>query len=176
MREKSSSSVVAAVLLAVLAGLVAAGAAPAGAVARADEEMSEQRAGQYYLRVVCPANEATEKFSRTVFGGRDRISGQEVRRRLPALERAAGTWAASIYKEVRGLLNPPKSWPSSVAGKVDRAASKRLATHNAVRAMSTASTAAGFVDHFKRAVKLYRQVPSAGIRAELDLPAPGRGC
>jgi hypothetical protein len=176
MNLKSLSCAVAGVVLAVLAGVVSVGAAPAGAATRADEEMSEQRAGQYYLRVVCPANRATQRFSRTVFGNRDRISGQEVRRRLPELRRAAGAWAPSIYREARGLLNPPKAWPSSVAGKVDRAAAKRLEVHDAVRAMSNASSAAGFIHHFERALKFYRQVPSAGIRAELDLPAPGRGC
>ncbi|WP_416957829.1 hypothetical protein ACNKF0_09545 [Nocardioides sp. T5] len=165
-----------ALLLALLAGLVSVGAAPAGAVAAAEEEMSEQRAGQYYLRVVCPANEATQRFSRVVFGGRDRIPGQVVRRRLPELRRAAGAWAASIYREVRELLNPPKAWPSSVAEQVDTAAAKRLKVHDAVRDMSKADSALGYINHYKRALKFYRQGPSAGIRAQLDLPPPGRGC
>ena len=163
-------------MLVLLVGLVSVGGAPAGAAVGADEAMSEKRAGQYYLRVVCPANQAMERFNRTLFGGRARISGQEIRRRLPELRRAAGTWEPAIYREARGLLNPPKEWPSSVARKVDTAATKRLGMHKAVRAMSGASSAVGFIDHYKRALKFARAVPSSAIRARLDLPPPGRGC
>lgn len=138
--------------------------------------MSQQRAGQYYLRVACAGQPAYDRFRRTVFGGRDGISGHEVRRRLPELRRAADAWAPAIYREARGLLNPPNAWPESVADKVDTGTTKLLAMHDAVVAMSNASSAVGYVDHFKRAVKLAGQFPGATIRARLDLPPPGRGC
>lgn len=176
MSLKSLSCAVAAVVLAVLAGVVSVGAAPAGAAARADEEMSEQRAGQYYMRVYCAYDPARLRFNRVVFGADNTVSGTEIRRRLPEFKRAAGAFAPAIYKQARGLLNPPKAWPSSVARPIDAGATKLLQMHDAVRSAANAGSAAGWASNIRRASKINASLPGSTIRARLDLPPPGRGC
>lgn len=176
MLKKSLPSAVASLLLVLVAGLVSVGAAPAGAVVLADEEMSEQRAGRYYLRDACEANEAQVRFSRTVFGPDNSVSFAEIRRRLPEFKRAAGALAPPMYRWARSLLNPPAPWPSSVANPVDSLASKLLRMEKMLRSASVAVTARGFYNQLSAMSKLTRSFPSATIRARLDLPPPGRGC
>lgn len=177
MREKSLSAAVVAVLvswmLALLAGLVGAG--PAVAVP-SDEEMSEKRAGQYYMRAACAHNEAAERFSKVVFGPENAVSFAEIRRRLPEFKRAARALAPATYRWARALVNPPKAWPSSVANPVDTAASKLLRVHDLLRRASTAVSARGYYNALAQVSRLSRSMPTATIRARLDLPPPGRGC
>lgn len=162
-------------LLVGVASLVTVGVSPANAGARA-EEMSQSRAGRYYLRETCTANEAQARFGRIVFGPDNSVSFVEIRRRLPEFKRAAGALAPPMYRWARSLLNPPAPWPSSVANPVDSLATKLLRMENLLRQASGAVTARGFYNQLAAISKLTRSFPSATIRARLDLPPPGRGC
>jgi hypothetical protein len=163
------------VLLAVLVGVVSPAGATTSARERADE-MTQQQAARYYLKVTCPKDEVRVRFNRVVFGPDDNVTLPEARRRLPEFKRVSGEFGRANYRWARGLLNPPAPWPSKVAGPVDTAATKILGVSRALAAASRASTAVEWARHVAKAGKLNRATPSDTTRARLDLPPPGRGC
>lgn len=163
------------VLLSVLVAAVSpAGAAPSSRL-RADE-MTQQQAGRYYLKVTCPKDEVRVRFNRVVFGPDDDVTLAEARRRLPEFKRVSGELGRANYRWARGLLNPPAPWALNVAGPVDTAATKILGVSRELGAASRSSTAAEWARHVAKAGKLNRATPADTIRARLDLPPPGRGC
>lgn len=166
-----------AALVAVLLSVLMATVSPAGAALRAREnEMTQQQAGRYYLKVTCPKDVVRVRFNRVVFGPDDDVTLAEVRRRLPEFKRVSGEFGRANYRWARGLLNPPAPWPSSVDGPIDTAATKILGVSRALGAASRSSTAVEWARHVAKAAKLNRATPADMIRARLDLPPPGRGC
>jgi hypothetical protein len=171
----STCAALVAVLLVVLVGVVSPAGATTGDRVRADE-MTQQQAGRYYLKVTCPKDEVRVRFNRIVFGPDDGVTLAEARRRLPEFKRVSGEFGRANYRWARGLVNPPAPWPSNVAGPVDTAATKILGVSRALAAASRASTAVEWARHVAKAAKLNRATPADTIRARLDLPPPGRGC
>lgn len=172
LSRTSSASVLLALLLSVLAGLTAA-----PATATVDDEMGEKAAGRYYLRITCEHNDAAARFQRNAVQPYNAMSTyDQARRRLPGFKREAGIFATATYQWARALMNPPAAWPSSVESRVEIASSRLLRVQNALRSAAGATSARGWVGHIQRASRIWRSVPSATIRAKLDLPAPGRGC
>lgn len=66
MRAVSGRGAASALLLAMMCGLAMLSAAPAGAVVRSDE-MTENQAGRYYLKVVCKYNAARDRYNEVLF-------------------------------------------------------------------------------------------------------------
>lgn len=168
-----------AALIAVLLSVLVAAVGPAGAATNARmraDEMTQQQAGRYYLKVTCPKDEVRVRFNRVVFGPDDDVTLAEARRRLPEFKRVAGEFGRANYRWARGLLNPPAPWPSNVDGPVDTAATKILGVSRELGAASRSSTAVEWARHVAEAAKLNRATPADTIRARLDLPPPGRGC
>ena len=160
-------------LLAVLAGALV-GVAPA-ATAATDEVMSDAQAGRVYLRAACASNEAGDTFSRIVgYGPDNTISMAELRRRWPRVRAATAPYARAQYRFAKELLHAPAMWPAKVANPVDQTAGKLLRMYDLLDRAASAPTPAMWGRLTTRAHKIF--LPTATIRARLDLPPPGRGC
>lgn len=163
-------------LTALAAVTLGSGLALVEAPAQAAGTMSQTRAGQYYLRQMCKANHAGDRFVRIVWGNQDRISLAEVRRQFPTIKQASRRYGLVEHEVARALYNPPGAWPSMVAPHVRTMAS--LSTRHGVLRLhqGRARTPHQWLVLNGRANRLPWGNHSALIRARLDLPAPGRGC
>lgn len=159
-------------LLAVVASLLA----PSPSSHAAAGTMGKQRAADYYMDSVCPANRAANRFSWRVWLGRDSITYREIRRRLPEIRRETRLYRDALRKSAAALKNPPKSWPEPPDTLVSRLAGKTTREVGALNHAAIAKTArywARWIRVYYRAARRINEPPK--IRAALGLPKKG-GC
>ena len=161
----------------VLASLfVAAPAASAGT------EMSEQRAGQYYMRWSCPMFDAQERLTRVLFQRGPHIVHPRgmTGRRLVRTRQAARHLAAVQATAASRLTNPPAAWPSTtdVRGPVRELSNNLLRTSRIFSRMGSARNGTQVARTWENAREGVRRafVLNGVIRRRLDLPANLRGC
>jgi hypothetical protein len=157
--------------LALLLGMVMTVLVGGPATARA--EMSQERAGRYYLASACSANAVADRFYRKIWKGRQTISTSEVRRRLPELKKLSKGFAISEARFARRMLNPPAKWPEEVRPIVKRLANKTVIFATRRWKQAHVATAGRWLYWNGQANKVNFGRLSARIRAKLDLPA---GC
>lgn len=163
-----------ALIAALLLGLAATTLTAAPATARA--EMSETRAGRYYMQIACPLGAAANTFYKKVWKGRQTISKREVRRRLPELKKLTKAYANADAKFARRLFNPPADWPQEVSSLVNRLANKHV-TYSTRRFKQAAAVNAGQWLYWNgQSNNVDFGTLAARIRAKLDLPPTGQGC
>jgi hypothetical protein len=144
--------------------------------ARADGEMSQQRAANYYLKAVCRAADAGDAYNRTVFHGQHVISVAEVKRRLPEIKAASRKYATALFRFARQLMNPPADWPGEVARLVYKYGDLYTVYANIRDKQGRAQTQQEWTRLDNKAYHFSFGNYSAKIRVRLDLPPPGRGC
>jgi hypothetical protein len=137
-------------------------------------EMTDQEASEYYLRSACAFNAANDTMNRQVYGPDGWIPAAEVRRRLTEVKAATRPYARAHYALARKLTHAPGEWPSSVARPIATTSSALLRKHELLVSASSARSPQSWLRLTKRAADV--PVPTATIRLELDLPAPGEGC
>lgn len=153
-------------------------ASPAGAQASALDEMSQQKAGAYYLQTICRANDAQNAFLKQIWRGRERIQRAEVARRLPEIRRASGKLSTAFSNASRRLFNPPADWPGYVANQIGDMRNHYLRDADIRSQQSYAATATRWLrlNGQSNALGTKQVRTSRKIRAILDLPPPGKGC
>jgi hypothetical protein len=161
----------------VMASLFAA--APA---ASAVTEMSEQRAGQYYMRLSCTMFDAHEKLTQVLFQHGPQVvhSRGMTGRRLVRARQAARQLAAAQATEANRLTNPPAAWPSTtdVREPVRELSNTLLRTSRIFSRMGSARNGTQVARTWENAREHVRRafVLNEIIRRRLDLPPAGRGC
>ena len=169
------------IAVAAMAGLsvpLTAVATPAHAV---DEEMSQYRAGRYYLnQFACRVNDASDDWFRVIDrNGNGTATLKEVRARFPRIKRLTARLSNVEIEGSRALSNPPALWPSYVVAPVDRLAELFVRSSGVERAMSRAHTPRRFMRIWINRLDpldTKQSNKAATIRARLDLPPPGLGC
>lgn len=147
-----------------------------GSPARAEGEMSQQRAGAYYLKHACRSAAADKVYFRSIFKGAKSISVSEVKRRLPELRKISAKNSRAQYEWAKRLLNPPADWPTDVQGLPEKLADRNIVAADALRAAGYASSAAEWIRYYNKDKNLAFGSYAAQIRARLELPPPGKGC
>jgi hypothetical protein len=155
---------------------VALAVSGASDVARADDEMGQDRAGRYYLKGACRTAAAGDRFSRVVWHGRDNITKKEVARRLPELKRESSRYARALLKWASHLYNPPAPWPSTVDAFTRRLANAYVKYGDFRNRQGDASNAQAWLNNNAKANRVSFGHYAAKIRARLGLPPPGHGC
>lgn len=160
----------AAIIGAVFVALLGLGAPVASA--RTDVEMTQQQAGKEYLSAVCTANEAIDRYNKRLLRGRDSITFNEIRRRLPELRRLSLALSRAIAKTARALLKPPAAWPYFVADTVRFLANSNLRESRLLSRAGHAGNALRWDNLTQRAYDEARAGLRASqkVRAKLDLP------
>lgn len=148
--------------------------------ATAVDQMSERRAGNYYLRWICPQNDAGARLQRVMFRGKRIVHHYELTGlRLRQTKRAARAVANTQFTAARRFNNPPAAWPREVRQPVRRLSRHLLVTAGYYRNMSFATNGRQVLRPWNRLGRVLRRqgnMPARSIRARLNLPAPGRGC
>ena len=140
-------------------------------------EMSQQRAGRYYLRWVCPQNDAAARLERILFQGQRVFHASEITgQRLVRTRRAARHLANTQFTAARKFNNPPAAWPAYVRRPVRQLSNNFLRTSAIYQRMGGARNGRQVVRTWNNAIDAIRPAPARIIRARLNLPAPGRGC
>lgn len=141
-------------------------------------QMSIHHAGTYYLKQVCTANDANDRFNQKIWRGRKTITMAEVRRRLPQLRHESRLFGKAQHHFSASLYNPPASWPQLVARNVRTMARKTAHDTNVLLSMGSAATAYRWAVLNGRHLTAFRSAIATSelIRAKLNLPAAGHGC
>jgi hypothetical protein len=149
----------------------------AAPTASAATPMGQHRAGQYYLRWVCPQNDAGARLEQILFHGRRVFHSNEITgRRLTRTKRAARHVANTQFTAARKFNNPPAAWPASVRRPVRQLSNNFVRTSGIFQRMGAARNGRQVVRTWNNAMDATRPALGRIIRARLNLPAPGRGC
>lgn len=151
-------------------------AMPSASATQADDVMGAKQAGKYYMKSVCPSNNAADRYYQRIWKGRDSISWREVRRRLPEIKRESRRYGQALFKFSRKLFNPPAEWPEEVDALVTKLADASAVEGTLRVRSSKATNARAWGRMHKKASNVYYGQWAAKIRARLDLPPPGEGC
>jgi hypothetical protein len=129
----------------------------------AEDVMNRERAGNYYLRGVCPSNEALARFKG---------------KRKERVQVAAARFARAEYRFAQHLYDPPALWPANVRRPVRVMTNKTLGIVDAATKISHAQGGRRVIRQLQRIDELSGKASSKAriIRLRLGLPNTGEGC
>jgi hypothetical protein len=145
----------------------------------AEDVMNRERAGNYYLRGVCPSNEASARFSRVIYGDDNMFYAAEFKgKRKERVQVAAARFARAEYRFAQHLYDPPALWPANVRRPVRIMTNKTLGIVDAATKISHAQGGRRVIRQLQRINELSGKASSKAriIRLRLGLPNTGQGC